>query len=128
MTKKNILLAVFGILVFLSVISFLPVVNGYDYIFIDAEDDVYRYCESTDEKVIGDFHDEIDIVKLNITGNYVSFTVVGDLGDWNSSHWTTLTFSEGFMLWGEINYACRVPYYRLEFENFGSLFVTLEKC
>lgn len=128
MTKRNILLAVFGILVFLSVINFLPVVHGYDYIFIDAEDDVYRYCESTDEKVIGDYHDEIDIVKLNITGKYVSFTVVGDLGNWNTSHWTTLTFSEGFSPWGEVNYACRIPYYRLEFEMFPSLFVTLEKC
>ena len=128
MTKRNLFLAVFGILVFLSLIYILPVANGYDYIFIDAEDDVYRYCESTDETDVGDYHDEIDIVKLNITGKYVSLTVAGDLGDWNSSHWCFLTFSEAFIPWGgPLDFAWRAPYYRLEFENDTSFFVTLER-
>ncbi|MFX1321633.1 MAG: hypothetical protein ACFFAQ_08315 [Promethearchaeota archaeon] len=126
MIKRNALLAVFGILVFFSVLNFLPVVNGYDYIFTDVEDDVYRYCESTDQTVVGDYHDEIDIVKLNVTGKYASFTVAGDLGDWNGSYWAALIFSSQFIPWeGPLNFAWRVPYYYIDFDSPS--FVSLER-
>ncbi|MFX0043882.1 MAG: hypothetical protein ACFE8L_13300 [Candidatus Hodarchaeota archaeon] len=128
MKKRNISLAVFSIIFFLSLIYFLPVARGYDYIFDDAEDDVYRYCEDTDETVIGDYRDEIDIVQLNITGQYVNLTVAGDLAGWSDFHWGFLTFSEEFIPWeGELNYAWKAPYYRLEYEYNPPFFVTLEK-
>lgn len=128
MTKRNISLAVFSIFIFISIIYFLPVANGYDYIFTDAEDDVYLYNHDTSELVNGDYHDEIDIVKLNITGKYVNITIAGDLGDWNYSHFADLTFSERFFPWGEpLDYAFTPPYYSIEFENDSSFFVTLEK-
>ncbi|MFX1316314.1 MAG: hypothetical protein ACFE9T_10655 [Promethearchaeota archaeon] len=116
MTKRNILLAFFSILVFLSVIYFLPLVNGYDFIFIDAEDDVYRYCESTDETDIGDYHDELDIVKLNITGKYVSFTVVGNISDWDSYYRATVFFSSHFTWYEQyLELTWRSPCYIIEF-------------
>ncbi|MFX1321634.1 MAG: hypothetical protein ACFFAQ_08320 [Promethearchaeota archaeon] len=124
MPKRNILLAVFGILVLLSVITFLPVANGYNYIYIDAEDDVYQYCDSTDETDIGDYHDEIDIVKLNITGKYASFTVAGDLGDWDPHHHAVIIFSSHFTYNGpHEGLSWRSPFYLIDYESpsFASL-------
>ncbi|MFX1316313.1 MAG: hypothetical protein ACFE9T_10650 [Promethearchaeota archaeon] len=127
MIKKNTLFAVFGILFFLSLIYFLPIAHGYNYTFIDAEDDVYYYCQSTNETLKGDYHDEIDIVYLNISGKYVTFTIKGDFIDWNDSHWATLIFSSEFIPYGgPIDYAWRPPYYSLDFE-VSSFFVTLER-
>ncbi|MFX1296137.1 MAG: hypothetical protein ACFFD2_14970 [Promethearchaeota archaeon] len=128
MKKRNAFLAVFCIVLFLLVISFLPVAHCYNYIFDDAEDDVYFYCSSTDDLLTGDYHDEIDITNLNITGQYVSFTVAGSFNNWSSNHWGVLTFSSKFLpMGGPIGYAWTPPYYRLEFDNYTSFFVTLEK-
>ncbi|MFX1296135.1 MAG: hypothetical protein ACFFD2_14960 [Promethearchaeota archaeon] len=125
MTKRNILLATFGLLILLSVISILPVANGYNYIFDDAEDDVYQYCVDTEETVIGDFHDEIDIVSLNITGKHVSFTVAGNISDWNIYHWIFIVFSGKFKPSGPLFFVWNIPFYKL---NFESSFVSLEKA
>ncbi|MFX0043881.1 MAG: hypothetical protein ACFE8L_13295, partial [Candidatus Hodarchaeota archaeon] len=112
-------------LILFSVISILPVVNGYDYIFDDAEDDVYQYCTDTEETVIGDYHDEIDIVNLNITGKHASFTVAGNISDWNIYHWFYLVFSENFRPSGPLFFIWTVPYYELEIE---SSFISLERA
>ena len=125
MIKRYISLAVFGLFILLSVISILPVVNGYDYIFDDEEDDVYQYCVDTEETVIGDFHNEIDIVNLNITGKYVSFTVAGNFSDWGGSHSAELVFSENFKSSGPLYFIWTIPFYRLEFDYS---FVSLEKA
>lgn len=96
MKKSKILsLAILSILVLLSLVYFLPVVRGYDYIFSDKEDDVIRDCDS--EVDIGDFHDEIDIVKITIAGKNINLTVAGNFGYWNNSHFAAIHFSNRFM-------------------------------
>ena len=91
MIKKKITpLTIFSILVFISIIYFLPVAQGVDFTISDVEDDVLRDCPT--EEDTGDYHDEIDIIELIVAGRTINLTVAGNLANWNSSYDGSCTF------------------------------------
>jgi hypothetical protein len=89
--RKIIMLGIFSIILFCSIIYFLTGVQGLNYTVTDPEDDVLQDCNTAE--VTGDYHDEIDIVELTVAGQYVNLTVAGNLANWNSSY-----FGEVFLL------------------------------
>ena len=113
--KKIICLAIFSIIVFCSIINFLPIVHAINYTTSDAEDDVLR--DTATEEITGDFYDELDIVKLVVAGRNINFTVAGNLANWNSSYSGTIYFSQGFSVSASNQIVWRSPYYTIEFEN-----------
>ena len=95
MIKKNFIkLTIFLLFVLISISYFIPITHGINATISDTEDDVLRQCTSGD--TTGDFHDEIDIIKLTVAGKNVNLTVAGNLGQWNSSYYGTIIFSEKF--------------------------------
>ncbi len=69
----------------LTVQTFTPVVGIYMSVD-DPENDVYyihyNIIDGDYDMTKGDYHDEIDIVKLNITGQFFNLTFAGDMADW----------------------------------------------
>ena len=63
--------------------TFTPAVGLYASVD-DPENDVYctHIIGQDYEMTKGDFHDEIDIVKLNITEQFFNLTFVGNITDW----------------------------------------------
>lgn len=123
--KKLIPLAIFSILVFISMTYFLPVVHGVNFTISDVEDDVLRTCGF--EEDTGDYHDEIDITELIVAGRTINLTVAGNLAMWNSSYHGFVIFSKGIAI-GSYNQLIFGDYYALDWDNkSGSIVVTLEK-
>ena len=121
--RKIIIFAIFNIIVFCSIIYFLPIGHAINYTTSDVEDDVLR-----DGDTVGDFYDEIDIVKLSITGRNINFTVAGNLANWNYSYVGKIYFSQGFTVDASNNVVWRPPYYVIDFENkTGPIEAFLEK-
>jgi len=127
MIKKKITpLTIFSILVFISIIYFLPVAQGVDFTISDVEDDVLRDCPT--EEDTGDYHDEIDIIELIVAGRTINLTVAGNLANWNSSYYGSVLFSESIINSGYNQLIFTFPYYALDWDNnSGSIEVTLEK-
>ncbi|MFX1409174.1 MAG: hypothetical protein ACFFA6_02390 [Promethearchaeota archaeon] len=78
------ILAILSILsLSLTVQTFTPVVGIYMSVD-DPENDVYyiHITETDYEMTKGNYHDEIDIVKLNITGQFFNLTFAGNMADW----------------------------------------------
>lgn len=125
--RKVLLLSIFSFLVFFSVINFLPVVHALNLNINDAENDVIRNCGTGDDT--GDYHDEIDIVKLIVSGRNVNVTIVGSLAKWNLSYYGSVIFSEWFRAVSAPSYfAFNVPYYAIDYDNdTGSMVGKLEK-
>jgi hypothetical protein len=125
--RKVIILSVFSILVFFSMINFLPVAHGLNITASDSEDDVIRNCGTGDDT--GDYHDEIDIVNLIVAGRNVNVTVAGNLAKWNTSYYGAVIFSERFMSNpAPTYYIWTAPYYAIDYDNdTGSMVATLEK-
>ena len=74
------------ILLSLTLQSITPVL-GLNVIITDPENDVYRLhvTPSSQDVSKGDYHDEIDIVKLEINGQFVNLTFAGNIADWESN-------------------------------------------
>lgn len=124
--KKLIPLSIFSILVFISIIYFLPVVHGVNFTIPDVEDDVLRDCPTAEDT--GDYHDEIDITELIVAGRTINLTVAGNLAMWNSSYSGRVTFSEDIIIGDYNQLIMGYPYYELDWDNMsGSIEVTLEK-
>ena len=113
--RKIIVSAIFGIIVFCSIIYLLPNAYAIDYTVSDAENDVLRDCATSEDT--GDYHDEIDIVELNVTGQYVNITVAGNLANWNSSYFGSIYFSPRFTASEFNDLLWTTPYYIIDFEN-----------
>ncbi|MFX0025645.1 MAG: hypothetical protein ACFE8M_04460 [Candidatus Hermodarchaeota archaeon] len=125
--RKILLLNTFSIMLFFSILSFLPVVKGYNYMFTDIENDVIRECNS--EVDTGDYNDEIDIVKITIAGKNINLTVAGDLGYWNNSHVARIHFSNRFIPKNSTDFAWTPPCYVIECEkDYGGFEATLERA
>ena len=81
MIKKKITpLTIFSILVFISIIYFLPVAQGVDFTISDVEDDVLRDCPT--EEDTGDYHDEIDkniATAANIVDDVTEHSVISEI-------------------------------------------------
>ncbi|MFX1371518.1 MAG: hypothetical protein ACFFCE_06620 [Promethearchaeota archaeon] len=105
----------------------MPVVHGLNLNINDAENDVIRNCGTGDDT--GDYYDEIDIVKLIISGRNVNVTIAGSLAKWNLSHYGSVIFSEWFRAVSAPSYfAYNVPYYAIDYDNdIGSMVAKLEK-
>ncbi|MFX1503798.1 MAG: hypothetical protein ACFFDH_22745 [Promethearchaeota archaeon] len=125
--RKVIMFSIFGILVFFSILNFLPVAHGINFTTSDAENDVIRNCGTGDET--GDYHDEIDIVNLIVAGRNVNLTVAGNLAKWNASPYGSVIFSSRFMSNpAPTYYMWTAPYYAIDYDNdTGSMIATLEK-
>ena len=84
MTKKNYsLLIFFWIVLLFFTFQNIPLVKGLDAIIFDAENDVFLIVD--DSVIQGDYHDEIDIVKLEFHGQDINLTFVGNTSDWKFS-------------------------------------------
>ncbi|MFX1314757.1 MAG: hypothetical protein ACFE9T_02765 [Promethearchaeota archaeon] len=85
MPKKICYSFAFLSILFLSLImqTFTPVV-GFNVTVDDAENDVYYVSVTADgEKVKkGNYHDEIDIIKLEINDQNINLTFAGNINDW----------------------------------------------
>ncbi|MFX1314956.1 MAG: hypothetical protein ACFE9T_03770 [Promethearchaeota archaeon] len=79
------ILAILSILSLSLTVQTLTPALGIYMSIDDPENDVYyihvRGYEDYD-RTKGDYHDEIDIVKLNITGQFFNLTFAGDIADW----------------------------------------------
>ena len=124
--NKIIPFTIFIVCVILSLVNFLPVAHGIDATISDAEDDVLQEC--TSGNTAGDYHDEIDIIKLTITGKNVNLTVAGNLAKWNSSYYGSIIFSETFYPSDGADFSWTPPYFSIDWNNYsGSIEVTLER-
>ncbi|MCK4284634.1 MAG: hypothetical protein KAX18_00450 [Candidatus Lokiarchaeota archaeon] len=121
--RKIIFLAIFSIIVFCSVIYFLPSVHAINFRITDVEDDVLRYACGTEDT--GDYFDEIDIVELIVAGKNINVTVAGNFASWGSSHYGTVIFSPYIHSDGT---SYGYPWYKVHWENkSGPIEATLEK-
>ncbi|MCK4284633.1 MAG: hypothetical protein KAX18_00445 [Candidatus Lokiarchaeota archaeon] len=123
--RKITILAIFSIIVFCSIINFLPNVHAINYTTSDAENDVLRGCDPEDT---GDYYDEIDIVNFIVTGRNINCTVVGSFADWDDNHYGTVSFSSGIQVSSHNGLVTNLPTYVVEWENnSGPIEATLEK-
>ena len=123
--RKITILAIFSIIVFCSIINFLPNVHAINYTTSDVEDDVLRGC---DPQETGDYYDEIDIVHLTVAGRNINITVAGNFTSWGSLHSGSLIFSPSIEVNSKNGLAIGIPWYRVDFENkSGPIEATLER-
>ena len=118
MSKK--IYYVFGILAILSLSLMLQTfttVVGLNLSVVDPENDVYymHYKYTTPENMEikkGDYHDEIDIIKLDVTGQHFNLTFAADITSWNLTHQALI------MLISDFNFQQPpFPYYAISYEN-----------
>lgn len=84
MTKKNYsLLIFFWIVLLFFTFQNIPLVKGLDATIFDSENDVFLIVD--DSVIQGDYHDEIDIVKLEFHGQEINLTFAGNTSDWKFS-------------------------------------------
>ncbi len=84
MTKKNYsLLIFFWIVLLFFTFQNIPLVKGLDATIFDSENDVFLIVD--DSVIQGDYHDEIDIVKLEFHGQDINLTFAGNTSDWKFS-------------------------------------------
>jgi len=109
------------VLLSLTLQTFTPVL-GLNAIETDPENDVYRIhaTESSQDISKGDYHDEIDIVKLEVNGQNINLTFAGNMVDWqsNDSFYTQaiIILHPDFKSLEDMTY----PFYALIYDNFSS--------
>ena len=114
-------------MIFLSFLYFFPTVICYDYTFSDIEDDVIRECGS--EVDMGDYYDEIDIVKITFAGKNINLTIAGNFNYWNYSHSARIHFSDRFMTEDTTNFTWTPPCYVIVCKkDNGGFEASLEKA
>ena len=107
------------VLLSLTLQTFTPVL-GLNAIETDPENDVYRIhmTESSQDISKGDYHDEIDIVKLEINGQTVNLTFAGNITDWQYSDSietrAIIVLHEDFTSLEDMTY----PYYAILYDNW----------
>jgi len=107
------------VLLSLTLQTFTPVL-GLNAIETDPENDVYRIhvTESGQDIKKGDYHDEIDIVKLEINGQTVNLTFAGNIADWQYNDTVEtramIILHEDFTSLEDMTY----PYYAIWYYNW----------
>ena len=107
------------VLLSLTLQTFTPVL-GLNAIETDPENDVYRVhmTESSQDIKKGDYHDEIDIVKLEINGQTVNLTFAGNIADWQFNDTVEtraiIVLHEDFTSLEDMTY----PYYAILYDNW----------
>lgn len=131
MSKRiHYVLAILSILLVSLTVQTLTPVVGLNLSVDDPENDVFRAYVNIDEMSQelsrGNFHDEIDIVKLNVSNQIFNLTFAGYINDWVSNGYADTSaqiilhpdFNMTLYIQGNITY----PYYSILYQNFTSSF------
>lgn len=85
----------------------------------DPENDVYYFHTTSEDYEMkkGDYHDEIDIIRFEVTGQHFNLTFAADIGDWGNTHYAMIMLHPDFHGFTQ---APTYPYYAILYENHSA--------